>query len=143
MEKKRVRARIENAELGYAKGGSFEKMRRKQDTVKSIAVITAVSVLICALIVTAIFVGITISQKSSSADKPKTVNVYYGELNVKTDRELVYDGSNVCIDMNCVRDMLSLTMARNQNDITYSTVNGETIKLTVGESTVFVNGIQF
>ena len=143
MEKKRVRARLESAELGYAKGGSMEKMMRKRAAAKNVAVVVALSVIICVLIVAAIFIGVHLSQKGSSGEKPKSVNVYYGELLIKTDRTLVYDGSNVCIDMNCVRDMLTLTMERSQNEITYSTVNKETIKLTVGENTVIVNGIQF
>jgi len=143
MSDRRVKERAMSAERGYARGGSEQSaLKRKFFIVESVRVLV-LSILICAAIVALIASAVTLTVKDLSFGGRDNVSVYYGDMRISTDADDVYDGSAVCIDMNCVADMLSLVIIRDGNSVTYSTAGGDRIDLTVGENTVVVNGIKF
>lgn len=143
MANKRVKDRSDSARHGYAKGGSAERSQKIGERTRSTVGVILISVIVCAAFIGIVTLFIKLTLKDFSKDEPKNVTVYYGELSIRTERKTVYDGANVRVDMNCVRDMLSLTMTRDGKRITYSTKSGDKIEITVGESTATVNGILF
>lgn len=143
MSDKKVKERSLAAKSGFAKGGSADRSKKINTAVKGAGQVTVISVVICALVVGVIMLTVSLAVKNLFPTKPSSVTVCYGDLAVKTERELVYNGAAVCVDMNCVSDMLSLVIVRDGSNVTYSTKSGERIDLTVGESTACVNGIRF
>ena len=143
MANKKIKDRLSDASKGYARGGSAARSYKISERARSTVSAVSVAVGVCALIVLSVVLFFKLSMKDFSKDSPKSVTVYYGDLAVRTSSALVYEGSSVRVDMNCVRDMLSLVMTRDGSSVTYSTVSGDRIDLIVGESTVTVNGIRF
>ncbi len=140
----RLEERRNTGNRGFAKGGSYIRYERRREFLLKILKVTGIALAVAAIsVLTVVFVfGVRAVLGVFKDTTPKRITIRYSEeISERLDRNEAYKDGVLYVDFDTVADVLGLSQSKFDNEVTYYTKNGDSLVLTVGSNTVFVNSV--
>lgn len=140
----RVRNRNKKANRGFARGGSLNTYERNAGIARGAGRIVGavIAIVLVVLSAVALIFGIRTLLKSKENELPTNIKIRYSEdITVSYKRDEIYKNNVLYIDFDSVASILGLTKSRFGDEVSYFTLNGDSMIFTVSSDTVYVNKI--